>query len=197
VSSAAPRHVVRRVLAFSMVVALLAGTACAERRGQPAPDSSTVDDASGADARFRAQLDRTWELVRLGEQDIRATHPSAFARPSGAYAFGARPTIRFTARPSTAPTDIPGASQLGGRSVCNSYGAAYKAGPGSQLRIHGFQSTLVGCDGADSLESRYFRALGRTQRFELDSAGLRLIAADGSRLVFVAVPDSALSRAKQ
>jgi heat shock protein HslJ len=83
----------------------------------------------------------------------------------------------------------------GGWSFCNGYGSAYELGPGDQLRFHQFQSTLVGCDGPDSLETRFFRALAETRRFELDSSALTLVAADSSRLMFVPAPDSARSLA--
>ena len=75
-----------------------------------------------------------------------------------------------------------------GWSFCNGYGTAYELGPRDALRFRGFQSTLVGCDGPDSLETRFFRALYETRRIELDSARLSLIAEDGTRLTFVPVP---------
>jgi heat shock protein HslJ len=81
----------------------------------------------------------------------------------------------------------------GGSSFCNGYGSAYEVGPGDRLRFRQFQSTLVGCNGPDSLETRFFRALAETRRFELDSSTLSLIAADSSRLLFVPAPDSARS----
>jgi heat shock protein HslJ len=79
----------------------------------------------------------------------------------------------------------------GGRSFCNSYGTAYELGPGGALRFRGFQSTLVGCYGPDSLETRFSRALSETRRIEIDSTQLSLVADNGSRLVFVLVTDSA------
>jgi heat shock protein HslJ len=82
----------------------------------------------------------------------------------------------------------------GGWSFCNGYGAAYVLGPGDRLGFRHFQSTLVGCDGPDSLETRYFRALGNTRRFEMDETTLTLLAEDGSRLTFVAASDSATNR---
>ena len=59
------------------------------------------------------------------------------------------------------------------------------------LRFHGGQSTLVGCDGPDSLETRFFRALHATRRVAIDADTLALIAADGSRLRFVPATDTA------
>ncbi len=87
---------------------------------------------------------------------------------------GRRPTIRFTADP-------PGA---GGRSFCNGYGSPYEL-RGDSLRLTRIESSAVGCDGPDSLETRFFRALWGTRRFELDSARLVLLAEDGTRLTFV------------
>lgn len=81
--------------------------------------------------------------------------------------------------------------QAGGWSFCNGYGMAYVLGPGDQLGFRHFQSTLVGCDGPDSLETRYFRALANTRRFKMDAATLTLLAGDGSRLTFVPASDSA------
>jgi hypothetical protein len=104
---------------------------------------------------------------------------------------GSRPTIRFTTElaPETSvhPVGLPIA---GGWSFCNGYGTAYALGPGDALRFHGFQSTLVGCDGPDSLETRFFRGLHETRRIELDGGRLGLVAENGSRLTFVLVTDS-------
>jgi heat shock protein HslJ len=80
--------------------------------------------------------------------------------------------------------------RAGGWSFCNGYGTAYELGPGDALRFHGYESTLVGCDGPDSLETRFFRGLHETRRIELDSARLVLIAENGRRLTFVLVPNS-------
>jgi heat shock protein HslJ len=71
---------------------------------------------------------------------------------------------------------------------------AYVLGPGNGLGFRHFESTLVGCDGPDSLETRYFRALANTRRLEMDADTLSLLAADGSRLTFVAALDSASQR---
>ena len=146
-------------------------------------------EAGGVHAAARTPLDRTWLLVRLGEQEIplrpRGNGASVPATEPGA----AQPTLRFTSDPAGALSAGTGALGAGGRSFCNSYGTAYIQGPGDQLRFRGFESTLVGCDGPDSLETRFFRALAATQRFVIDSATspakLHLIAADGSRLTFV------------
>lgn len=128
------------------------------------------------EAEFRAHLGREWALVRLGSFEIpppRGTPPDSLGRD---LAPGRRPTIRFTADP-------PGA---GGRSFCNRYGTPYEL-RGDSLRLTLIESTAVGCDGADSLETRFFRGLWRTRRFELDSAAARLvlITEDGTRLTFV------------
>ena len=140
---------------------------------------------------FRARVGRTWMLAQLGDQDIRATHTTPPPQRPGSYPGPrTRPTIRFTTEPETVLTSQPGVLRARGWSFCNGYGTAYELGPGDQLRFHGFQSTLVGCDGPDSLESRYFRALAGTRSFELDSSRLSLIAADGSRVTFETAPDS-------
>jgi hypothetical protein len=56
---------------------------------------------------------------------------------------------------------------------------------GDSLRLTLVESTAVGCDGPDSLETRFFRGLWGTRRFEIDSARLVLVGGDGTRLVFV------------
>ena len=172
-----------------MVPALLACTtpepgARAETAAASSPD---------VDAAFRAHLGRTWELTRLGEQYIPASATGAASRSQGRHPGpGARPTIRFTDEsPSESSVHPPGTRSAGGWSFCNGYGTAYELGPGGALRFHGFQSTLVGCDGPDSLESRFFRGLSETRRVQLDSAGLVLIAANGGRLTFVLASDTA------
>lgn len=145
--------------------ALALATACADppRRG------------ADPEANFRAQLGREWTLVRLGAREIPppppGTPPDA---PGRDLVPGRRPTIRFTAEP-------PGA---GGRSFCNGYGSPYEL-RGDSLRLPRIESSAVGCDGPDSLETRFFRALWNTRRFELDSATLVLVAEDGTRLTFV------------
>src|SRR5688500_397204 len=163
-----------------------------------APEPSSRSETAKArapdlEATFRAHLGRTWELVRIGEQDIPA--PAGNRRPSNPGRHpgpGSRPTIRFTNQP-TAEGSVhpPGLRSAGGWSVCNGYGTAYELGPGDALRFQGFQSTLVGCDGPDSLETRFFRGLHETRRIELDSARLALVAEDGKRLTFVLSEKSA------
>ena len=90
----------------------------------------------------------------------------------------------------------PGTFLAGGRSFCNGYGTAYKLGPADTLRFSGFESTLVGCDGPDSLETRFFRGLSATRRVALDASRLTLIASDGSQLRFVPASDSASPRVR-
>lgn len=183
----------RRILASIVFVGT---TACAEERRASVSDSalrSRVGEEVAAD--FRAGLGRTWELTRLGDQDIPA--PGAAPReqrPGRHPGPGSRPTIRFTSEPpGSLSTGEPGFLSAGGWSFCNGYGTSYAIGPGDQLRFRGSESTLVGCDGPDSLETRFFRALASTRRFALDSNALHLIAEDGSRLIFVAAPESANS----
>jgi len=149
---------------------------------------NTVETESGQ-AVARTPLGRTWLLVRLGEQEVPLRPRGGESSPPATEPGAAQPTLRFTSDPAGALSAGTGALGAGGRSFCNSYGTAYIQGPGDQLRFRGFESTLVGCDGPDSLETRFFRALAATQRFVIDSATspakLHLIAADGSRLTFV------------
>lgn len=126
---------------------------------------------------FRALLGRDWALVRLGSSEIPPPPPGTpLDSPGRDLVPGRRPTIRFSAEP-------PGA---GGRSFCNGYGSPYEL-RGDSLRLTRIESSAVGCDGPDSLETRFFRALWGTRRFELDSAATRLVlvAEDGTRLTFV------------
>ena len=180
-----------------LVLTLATIAACANERPRAIADSS-AESRADADptTRFRAQIGRTWELTRLGDQDIPAPAVDTTRAPSRYPGAGSRPTIRFTGEPAPQAPDST-FSNAGGWSFCNGYGAGYIAGPGDALRFSGFHSTLVGCDGPDSLETRFFRALGATRRFALDSATLVLIADDGTRLTFVR-PDSAkLSRERR
>ena len=178
----------RRGVWLALLGILAGGAACAEQRGDATSDSAGARSAVGdAEAAFLAQRGRTWELARIGTRDIpappiRPATPSPNRHPGP----GSRPTIRFTAEPETTLFPDSALSRAGGWSFCNGYGTGYRIGPGDQLRFRGFQSTLVGCDGPDSLESRFFRGLSATRRFTLDSATLVLIAEDGSRLTFVA-----------
>ena len=137
-----------------------------------APESPVADP----EAEFRAQHGREWELLSLGSREI-PPPPAGTPSDSPGRDLGPRrrPTIRFCEEP-------PGA---GGRSFCNGYGSPY-ALRGDSLRLTRIESSAVGCDGPDSLETRFFRALWSTRRFELDSAGgqLVLIAEDGTRLTF-------------
>ena len=149
------------------------GTALALAGACGRPGRPTADP----EAEFRAQLGREWALVRLGSREIPPPQPGTPAdSPGRDLVPGRRPTIRFTAEP-------PGA---GGRSFCNGYGSPYDL-RGDSLRLTRIESSAVGCDGPDSLETRFFRALWATRRFELDSVPKRLVlvAEDGTRLTFV------------
>lgn len=129
------------------------------------------------EADFRARAGREWALARLGSHEIPppppGTPPDSLGRD---LVPGRRPTIRFSLEPHGA----------GGRSFCNGYGSPYEL-RGDSLRLTRIESTAVGCDGPDSLETRFFRALWGTRRFELDSTASRLVlvAEDGTRLTFV------------
>ena len=151
-----------------VLLLVILAAACAEnpRATAKAADPETL---------FRAQLGHQWELARLGPTEIPEppadTPPDA---PGKDLVPGRRPTIRFSAT----------AADFGGRSFCNGYGGPYEL-RGDSLRLGQIMSSAVGCDGPDSLETRYFRALRETRRFEIDSVSLHLIAADGSRATFV------------
>ena len=139
-----------------------------------------------AEAEFRAQLGREWALLSLGPREIPPAQPGTPSdSPGRDLVPGRRPTIRFTAEPSGA----------GGRSFCNGYGSPYDL-RGDSLRLTRIESSAVGCDGPDSLETRFFRALWGTRRFELDSASaqLVLVAEDGTRLTFVPADGGAAAR---
>lgn len=182
--------------ALATIVLLLGAAACAEQRGAPERGKLSAEAVrTSPEAAFRAQLGRTWELTRLGDQDI----PTARSGPGGVRPGrypgpGSRPTLRFTSESATEMTGDSLSLRAEGWSFCNGYGMAYVLGPGDQLAFGLFQSTLVGCNGPDSLETRYFRALGNTRRFEMDANTLSLLAADGSRLTFIAALDSASER---
>ena len=153
---------VSRVAVLGIVVVVLG---CTEQQSQPAADP---------EATFRAYIGRQWELVRLGAQEIPPPPPGTPSDSAGRDLVpGRRPTISFTAEPAG----------FGGRSFCNGYGGPF-AIRGDSLRMERIESSGVGCDGPDSLETRFFRGLRETRRFELDSASLVLIAGDGSRLAF-------------
>ena len=159
------------------LVALIVG--CAET---PAPARESADP----EAAFRARFGREWALVRLGALEIPLPPAGTPAdTPGRDLVPGRRPTIRFTMEP-------PGA---GGRSFCNGYGGPF-ALRGDSLRITEIVSSAVGCDGPDSLETRFFRGLRETRQFRLDSTRLVLIGEDGPRLEFEAV-DGASARSTE
>ena len=175
-------------------VVLLTNLACADpaERRESGPPARTPRDVQSA---FHLRLGRTWELAVLGTREIPPPRAPGTAPAPGMHPGpGTRPTIRFTTDTSLGASTAPtGARSAGGWSFCNGYGTAYTLGPGDSLRFHGFQSTLVGCNGPDSLETRFFRALHLTQRIALAADTLRLIAADGSSLTFVAVDSTGAS----
>jgi heat shock protein HslJ len=176
-----------------LLLAALAGCAEQDPPGRSGIPARTPDVATA----FRAQLGRTWELERLGDQAIPDAPAGTRVQREGRHPGpGSRPTLRFTASPAPEGSVHPAGTRIaGGWSFCNGYGTAYELGAGGALRFHGFESTLVGCDGPDSLETRFFRGLADTRRVDLDSTRLALVAEDGSRLVFVIVPDSLASAA--
>jgi heat shock protein HslJ len=158
----------RQPVTLRVVVASLAIAGACARSERP--------DAN-PEADFRARLGREWALVRLGSFEIPPPPPGTPPdSPGRDLVPGRRPTIRFTGEPQGA----------GGRSFCNGYGTPYTL-RGDSLRLTRIESSAVGCDGPDSLETRFFRALWGTRRFEVDSASDRLVlvAEDGTRLTFV------------
>ena len=160
----------QRLIAPRVLVTALALAGACGRPGRPVADP---------EAEFRAQLGREWALVSLGSREIPPPPPSTPPDSAGRDLVpGRRPTIRFMAEP-------PGA---GGRSFCNGYGSPYDL-RGDSLRLTRIESSAVGCDGPDSLETRFFRALWGTRRFELDSVPKRLVlvAEDGTRLTFAPI----------
>jgi heat shock protein HslJ len=164
------RHQTIRRSGLALCLALVC--ACAK------PARTTADP----EAEFRARLGQQWALVSLGSLEIPPPPPGTPPdTPGKDLVPGQRPTIRFVADPPSA----------GGRSFCNGYGGPYVV-RGDSLRIEQIMSSAVGCDSVDSLETRFFRGLRETRRFQLDSAALILITEDGTRLTFVPVaPDSA------
>jgi heat shock protein HslJ len=160
-------------------VLVFAVVACSAPGEREVADSAVVNaetSASASETAIRASLGREWELARLGSQVI----PPSVARDPRIPAHdphpGMRPTIRFASDPSGA----------GGRSFCNAYGGPWRLA-GDSLQITRIESTAVGCDGPDSLETRFFRGLRETRRFAFVGDTLVLIASDGTRLQFVPV----------
>lgn len=186
-----------RIGVLATAILILGGAACAEQRSRPGREEVRAETGrTTPEATFRAQFGRTWELTQLADQDIPASRKTGTVRPGRHPGPGSRPTLRFTSESAAEMTGDSSSLQAGGWSFCNGYGMGYVLGPGDRLAFHHFQSTLVGCDGPDSLETRYFRALANTRRFEMDDTTLRLHAGDGSRLTFVAAPDSAANRSR-
>jgi heat shock protein HslJ len=156
-----------RPLHFALVLSILAFAACAE-------SARTTVERVDPETAFRTQLGRRWELARLGDQPIPRPRPGTpLDSPGRDLVPGRRPTLRFVLEPRSA----------GGRSFCNGYGGPFEF-HGDSLTITDIMSSAVGCDSTDSLETRFFRGLRNTRRFQIDSASLVLIGIDGSRMVF-------------
>lgn len=163
------------VVALSLVAALACtGVACTDRT-RADTDSLEQRATSDPEAAFRTQIGRTWELVRLGPLEI-PPPPKGTPRDSAGRDLvpGRRPTLRFSHDPQG----------VGGRSFCNGYGSPFTV-RGDSMLIPRIESSAVGCDGPDTVETRFFRGLRMTRRFVLSSDSLSLIAEDGSALVFV------------
>lgn len=174
----------RPAIAVGAVVlgALLACADMPEKEAEPASTPPAVSPAA-AESSFRSRAGREWELARLGPDVLPPSVAPDPRIPPGDPHPGVRPTIRFDADRGDA----------GGRSFCNGYGGPYTV-RGDSLRIRQIMSSAVGCDGPDSLETRFFRGLRETRRFEFHSDTLGLIAADGSRLTFVPKETSTIAR---
>ena len=168
----------------ALLAFLLAAPSCADRREVPgdsaAPRAAAPRTAAELEAEFRRRLDHTWELARLGTQEIPpppdTTPPDA---PGRDLVPGRRPTLRFS-------LDAAGAG-AGGRSFCNGYGGPFEV-RGDSLHIREIVSTAVGCDSADSLETRFFRGLRTTRRYALAGDSLTLIGEDGASLLLFVSP---------
>ena len=160
---------------FVVLIALTSACGSDRREGGDSGASGTAADAPArTEEAFRAQLGREWELAQLGTYQLPPSVPRNPAIPVGDPQPGVRPTIRFA-------TDQPG---VGGRSFCNGYGSPYIV-RGDSLQITRIESSAVGCDGPDSLETRFFRGLRETRRFTLGATALTLIAGDSTLMVFV------------
>ena len=170
--AAAPSSVTRSRRAAMLTTFCIALSGCADSDRSPREPAREV--ARDPEAAFRSQAGRQWSLVRMGTREFPPPPAGTpLDSPGRDLVPGRRPTISFTLEPARA----------GGRSFCNSWGGPYTL-RGDSLRITEWMGTAVGCDGPDTPEESYFRALGATRRFELDSNLLSLIAVDGSRLVF-------------
>lgn len=166
----------QRLVATGLLLGLLlvGGASCAERR-PGARDSAGPRGPAATEAEFRSRFGRTWELARLGEQDIPVPAAGTPTDLAGRDLVpGRRPTLRFS-------LDQTGA---GGRSFCNGYGGPFDV-RGDSLRLGQIVSTAVGCDGTDSLETRFFRGLRETRRYTIANDTLTLHGSDRALLVFV------------
>src|SRR5688572_22672061 len=111
------------------VTGVTGSSGCSEGRSRPGSDSAatTRSVTLTPEAAFRARLGTTWELARLGSQDMPPT-PARPAPPTpGRHpAPGSRPTIRFTDDSVGALSSRPDLRSAGGWSFCNGYGTAYE-----------------------------------------------------------------------
>lgn len=167
------RFAMHGCLGFALLTAIPGCSGSAERDAALDTVAEAREAAATAsEAAFRASFGREWELARLGTTEL----PPSVARdrriPPGDPHPGIRPTIRFA-------DDVSGA---GGRSFCNGYGGPFVL-RGDSLRISEIESSAVGCDGPDSLETRFFHALREARRFAFAGDTLALLAPDGSRLL--------------
>ncbi len=161
-----------RCLCNAALVALSACSGSDVRESQIDSAAQAREAATVSERAFRASLGREWDLARIDTTELPPSVERDPRIPPGDPHPGIRPTIRFT-------NDSSG---VGGRSFCNGYGGPFVL-RGDSLRFPGIVSSAVGCDGPDSLETRFFRALRETRRFALAGDTLTLLGADGSRLL--------------
>ncbi len=83
----------------------------------------------------------------------------------------ARPTLQFEA-----------GGQAGGNGGCNSYSGPYQTGAGGKLSFGPFVSTEMACD-ALSVESAYFQALAKVEKFSVEGSKLKLSSTDGKTVL--------------
>jgi heat shock protein HslJ len=74
-----------------------------------------------------------------------------------------------------------------GNGGCNSFGANYTAGKDGKLTITDMMSTMMACDNMD-LETPYFQALSKVQKFNVADGKLTLTSSDGKTTVVFSMP---------
>ncbi len=82
---------------------------------------------------------------------------------------------------------------VGGTGGCNSFGSTYKAGKDGKLTVDTITSTMMACAQTGQtdpmqIESAYFAALSKVQRFAVDQGKLTLTSADGKTSLVYRMP---------